>query len=72
MYQTILVPLDGSKESEAILPQVESLARQHNAKMGFFVQIKQEPDSPFGTTVRIIMESRACSSMPNQGLDSYF
>lgn len=31
MYQRILVPLDGSKRAEAILPQVESLARQCGA-----------------------------------------
>ncbi len=31
MYQRILVPLDGSKRAEAILPQVESLAQQCGA-----------------------------------------
>jgi len=33
MYNTILVPLDGSKRAEAILPQVEELAQQCNAKV---------------------------------------
>ncbi len=33
MYQTILVPLDGSGRAEAILPHVESLALQNNAKL---------------------------------------
>jgi len=33
MYQTILVPLDGSKRAEAILPYVESLAQCYKAKM---------------------------------------
>lgn len=33
MYQRILVPLDGSKRAEAILPQVESLARQCGARI---------------------------------------
>jgi nucleotide-binding universal stress UspA family protein len=28
MYKTILVPLDGSKRAEAILPHVEELARR--------------------------------------------
>jgi hypothetical protein len=28
MYQTILVPLDGSKRAEKILPYVEALSRQ--------------------------------------------
>lgn len=31
MYRTILVPLDGSKRAEAILPHVESLARCDDA-----------------------------------------
>ena len=33
MYQTILVPLDGSKRAEAILPHVEELAWRYNAKI---------------------------------------
>jgi nucleotide-binding universal stress UspA family protein len=51
MYQTILVPLDGSKESEAILPQVESLARQHNANVIFLKVVEAQlllvPAKPF-------------------------
>ena len=43
MYQTILVPLDGSEGAEAILPQVESLARQHNAKVIFLKVVKSQP-----------------------------
>ncbi|HQY91628.1 universal stress protein [Caldilinea sp.] len=33
MYKRILVPLDGAKRSEAILPQVESLAHQFGASI---------------------------------------
>jgi nucleotide-binding universal stress UspA family protein len=33
MYQTILVPLDGSKRAEAILPHVENLVHCYQAKM---------------------------------------
>lgn len=33
MYRSILVPLDGSRRSEAILPQVESLAVQCKARL---------------------------------------
>ncbi len=33
MYRSILVPLDGSKRSEAILPQVENLAMQCQARL---------------------------------------
>lgn len=37
MYKTILVPLDGSKRAEAILPHVENLALSLNAKVIFFM-----------------------------------
>lgn len=33
MYNTILVPLDGSKRAEAILPHVEDLARRYGAEV---------------------------------------
>src|SRR5690349_5842928 len=33
MYNTILVPLDGSKRAERILPHVEALARQFGARV---------------------------------------
>jgi len=36
MYKTILVPLDGSKRAEAILPHVENLALSFNAKVILF------------------------------------
>ena len=35
MYNTILVPLDGSKRAEVILPHVEELAQRNNAKVVF-------------------------------------
>ena len=35
MYKTILVPLDGSKRAEAILPHVEELARRFGANVIF-------------------------------------
>ncbi|MCF8105800.1 MAG: universal stress protein [Desulfohalobiaceae bacterium] len=36
MYATILVPLDGSKRAEQILPHVEELARRYEAKIVLF------------------------------------
>jgi nucleotide-binding universal stress UspA family protein len=33
MYKTILVPLDGSKRAETILPHVQDLARDHGARV---------------------------------------
>jgi nucleotide-binding universal stress UspA family protein len=53
MYKTILVPLDGSKRAEAILPQVEYLARCFEAKVIFMQVI--EPylvvADPYGAVV---------------------
>jgi nucleotide-binding universal stress UspA family protein len=42
MYQTILVPLDGSKRAEAILSHVESIAKSNDAKV-FFLKVDEEP-----------------------------
>ena len=42
MYNTILVPLDGSKRAEAILPHVEELA-QHNGTKVIFLRVL-DPD----------------------------
>ena len=38
MYDTILVPLDGSERAEAILPHVEDLAQRYNATV-IFLQV---------------------------------
>jgi nucleotide-binding universal stress UspA family protein len=40
MYKIILVPLDGSKRAESILPYVEILARSFKSKVIFFVAIE--------------------------------
>jgi len=42
MYQTILVPLDGSKRAEAILRHVESIAKSNDANV-FFLKVEEEP-----------------------------
>jgi len=42
MYQTILVPLDGSKRAEAILSHAESIAKSNNARV-FFLKVEEEP-----------------------------
>ena len=38
MYNTILVPLDGSKRAEAILPHLEELAQRYSARV-IFLQV---------------------------------
>jgi nucleotide-binding universal stress UspA family protein len=40
MYNTILVPLDGSKRAEAILPHVKNLSLCFNAKVIFFMVLE--------------------------------
>ena len=42
MYKTILVPLDGSKRAEAILPHVEELAQRYDARV-VFTRIVEPP-----------------------------
>ena len=43
MYNTILVPLDGSKRAEAILPHVEDLARRYGATVIFLRVVEPVP-----------------------------
>ena len=38
MYRKILVPLDGSKRADRILPHVEELAKRYKAKV-IFLQV---------------------------------
>ncbi len=47
MYQTIVVPLDGSARAEAILPHVEALARCHQARV-VFIRVVDPSGSPSG------------------------
>jgi nucleotide-binding universal stress UspA family protein len=42
MYKTILVPLDGSKRAEAILPYVEDLGHHYKAKIVFMQVVTLE------------------------------
>ena len=42
MYKSILVPLDGSKRAEAILPHVEDLAHRYEAEVIFMGVLEPE------------------------------
>ena len=42
MYQTILVPVDGSKRAEAIFTYVEKLAKMNDARV-IFLRVEEEP-----------------------------
>ena len=43
MYDTILVPLDGSKRAERILPHVEELAQRYDAEVIFLKVVEPLP-----------------------------
>ncbi|HSM55903.1 MAG TPA: universal stress protein [Candidatus Sulfomarinibacteraceae bacterium] len=43
MYQNILVPLDGSKRAEAILPHVEHMAHRYEARTIFLQVLEPAP-----------------------------
>ena len=53
MYKTILVPLDGSRRAERILPYVEELARGMEAKIVFLQVVEPVYDlvGPHGTVI---------------------
>jgi nucleotide-binding universal stress UspA family protein len=55
MYKTILVPLDGSKRAEAILPHVEELAQRYDSKVVFVQVIEPIPyvAGPEGTPITL-------------------
>ena len=42
MYQTILVPVDGSKRAEAILDHAENLAKSNGVRV-VFIRVEEEP-----------------------------
>jgi len=55
VYKTILVPLDGSKRAEAILPHVEELAQRYEAEVVFVRVLEPIPyvSGPEGTPVTL-------------------
>ena len=55
MYHTILVPLDGSKRAEAILPHVEELAQRYDARVVFVRVVEPIPyvAGPEGTPITL-------------------
>jgi nucleotide-binding universal stress UspA family protein len=58
MYKTILVPLDGSKRAEAILPHVEEMAHRFEAKVVFLQVVESHPVvvSPIAEPVELNLE----------------
>jgi nucleotide-binding universal stress UspA family protein len=57
MYKTILVPLDGSKCAESILPHVESLAKAFESELILLRVVDHAPDSVTTTAAQIQKEN---------------
>ena len=59
MYRTILVPLDGSKRAERILPHVEELAQRYSAVVIFLqvVEVNHHFIGPHESYVEIDMDT---------------
>jgi nucleotide-binding universal stress UspA family protein len=60
MYKSILVPLDGSKRAEAILPHVENLAQRYKAQVIFLQVVEPAPV--------VVMPEMAYMALQQQGL----
>ena len=50
MYNTILVPLDGSKRAESVLPHVEELAHRYDAEV-ILLRVAEPPDVAVGVNL---------------------
>ena len=69
MYKTILVPLDGSKRAETILPHVESMALRYDAKI-IFLQIIS-PVSEYQTLLAPDYRYKEAFEQHNKDAESY-
>ena len=68
MYSSILVPLDGSKRAEEILPHVEEMARRYEARI-IFLQVVEPPAMPSeGATITYGQEYETIRSLAEKYL----
>jgi|WetSurMetagenome_2_1015567.scaffolds.fasta_scaffold65733_2 nucleotide-binding universal stress UspA family protein len=51
MYKKIMVPLDGSKLAECVLPHVETIARGYNATEVVLIQVVEPLSIPYGREI---------------------
>jgi nucleotide-binding universal stress UspA family protein len=68
MYKTILVPLDGSKRAESILPHVEELAQLYHAKI-MFLQVVEPPPLIVGPEGDITLHQQELDRWAKQAED---
>jgi nucleotide-binding universal stress UspA family protein len=65
MYKTILVPLDGSKRAEAILPHIEEMSTLYHARV-IFVQVVEPPPLILGPEGDIALHQQEVESLEKQ------
>jgi nucleotide-binding universal stress UspA family protein len=68
MYKTILVPLDGSKRAESILPHVERLAMHYHATL-IFLQVVEPPPLIVGPEGDITLHQQEMERWVNKAED---
>ena len=68
MYNYILVPLDGSKRAEAILPHVEQLAKRYDAQV-ILLRVVESVPHPLGPEgASVIVDQRGLEQETDQAL----
>jgi nucleotide-binding universal stress UspA family protein len=68
MYNYILVPLDGSKRAEAILPHVEGMARQSDAEVILLRVIESVPLCIGPEDTPVVVDHKALRRQTDQAL----
>jgi nucleotide-binding universal stress UspA family protein len=71
MYQKILIPLDGSKLAECVLPHVEALASACQAKSVIFVRVIEPFHQPTGDFVMDPDQVKKIESEHKQAAEQY-
>jgi len=70
MYNYILVPLDGSKRAEAILPHVKELARRYDAQV-ILLQVVESVPLPVGPEETLVTVDQEALELQTQQALSY-
>ena len=70
MYKAILVPLDGSKRAETILPHIESMALRYSAKIVFLQIIS--PVGEYQTLLAPDYRYKEAFEQHNKEAESFF
>ena len=64
MIRTVLVPLDGSKAAEAVIPYVELIASRTGAAVHLLTVLHDENGATKAAAARAYLEERAAALRP--------